>query len=164
MVVVDNTGNYIAAQNGSIGWIPQSPSRLNGTIRDNLHLANPDIDDAGLRSVAALAGVRSFIDALPDGLDTVVGDRGTALSGGEIRRLALARALINTPDILVFDEPTADLDATNAIMIAGAIKHLATGRIVIAVSHRPDIINQAGQVLHLREGVIQPHEIQRAVA
>ncbi|WP_215751605.1 thiol reductant ABC exporter subunit CydD [Gluconobacter sp. P5E10] len=164
IVAVDNTGTYIAAQNWRIGWVPQSPCLVNGTIRDNLHLANPDIDDAGLRSVAALAGVFSFIDALPDGLDTVVGDRGTALSGGEIRRLALARALINAPDILVFDEPTADLDVTNATMIAAAIKHLAAGRIVIAVSHRPDIINQADQVLHLPKGVIQSHQIQRAVA
>lgn len=164
IVAVDDVGSRIAAQNWRIGWVPQSPHLLNGTIRDNLRLAGPDADDTKLRSVAALAGVLSCINDLPDGLDTVVGDRGTALSGGEVRRLALARALMNAPDILVFDEPTADLDSANATMIATALKHLAASRIVIAVSHRPDILHQATQVFHLPEGVLHLNEIQRAVA
>ncbi|WP_061487289.1 thiol reductant ABC exporter subunit CydD [Acetobacter tropicalis] len=164
IIAVDDAGSRIAAQNWRIGWVPQSPHLLNETIRDNLRLADPDADDTRLRSVAALAGVLSFINDLPDGLDTVVGDRGTALSGGEVRRLALARALMNAPDILVFDEPTADLDSANAAMIATALKQLAASRIVIAVSHRPDILHQATQVFHLPEGVLHLNEIQRAVA
>lgn len=160
---LDEAGHPIPQKAWKIGWVPQAPTLLDGTIADTLRLAAPDADIEHLRKAASLAGVLTFIENLPDGFDTKVGEHGAALSGGEIRRLVLARALLTDPQVLVFDEPTADLDPENAARVAASIQRLARGRIVIAISHRPDVLSRAGQVLCLRDGRLVP-EMDKGIA
>lgn len=139
-----------------IAWVPQEPLLLYGTIRDNLSLKafEPSLDQ--LRNVANQAGILSFIETLPQGFETHIGEEGQNLSGGQIRRLMLARALLKNPDILILDEPTSGLDQKNALQIIQTIQFLKKGRIVIVATHNPLLISYGevsvqidrGQLLH----------------
>ena len=139
-----------------IAWVPQEPLLLYGTIRDNLSLKafEPSLDQ--LRNVANQAGILSFIETLPQGFETHIGEEGQNLSGGQIRRLMLARALLKNPDILILDEPTSGLDQKNALQIIQTIQLLKKGRIVIVATHNPLVISYGevsvqidrGQLLH----------------
>lgn len=139
-----------------IAWVPQEPLLLYGTIRDNLSLKafEPSLDQ--LRNVANQAGILSFIETLPQGFETHIGEEGQNLSGGQIRRLMLARALLKNPDILILDEPTSGLDQKNALQIIQTIQLLKKGRIVIVATHNPLLISYGevsvqidrGQLLH----------------
>lgn len=139
-----------------IAWVPQEPLLLYGTIRDNLSLKafEPSLDQ--LRNVANQAGILSFIETLPQGFDTHIGEEGQNLSGGQIRRLMLARALLKNPDILILDEPTSGLDQKNALQIIQTIQLLKKDRIVIVATHNPLLISYGevsvqidrGQLLH----------------
>lgn len=139
-----------------IAWVPQEPLLLYGMIRDNLSLKafEPSLDQ--LRNVANQAGILSFIETLPQGFETHIGEEGQNLSGGQIRRLMLARALLKNPDILILDEPTSGLDQKNALQIIQTIQLLKKDRIVIVVTHNPLLISYGevsvqidrGQLLH----------------
>ena len=139
-----------------IAWVPQEPLLLYGTIRDNLSLKafEPSLDQ--LRNVANQVGILSFIETLPQGFETHIGEEGQNLSGGQIRRLMLARALLKNPDILILDEPTSGLDQKNALQIIQTIQLLKKGRIVIVATHNPLLISYGevsvqidrGQLLH----------------
>ena len=139
-----------------IAWVPQEPLLLYGTIRDNLSLKafEPSLDQ--LRNVANQAGILSFIETLPQGFETHIGEEGQNLSGGQIRRLMLARALLKNPDILILDEPTSGLDQKNALQIIQTIQLLKKDRIVIVATHNPLLISYGevsvqidrGQLLH----------------
>lgn len=139
-----------------IAWVPQEPLLLYGTIKDNLSLKafEPSLDQ--LRNVANQAGILSFIETLPQGFETHIGEEGQNLSGGQIRRLMLARALLKNPDILILDEPTSGLDQKNALQIIQTIQLLKKGRIVIVATHNPLLISYGevsvqidrGQLLH----------------
>lgn len=124
-----------------IAWVPQEPLLLYGTIRDNLSLKafEPSLDQ--LRNVANQAGILSFIETLPQGFETHIGEEGQNLSGGQIRRLMLARALLKNPDILILDEPTSGLDQKNALQIIQTIQLLKKDRIVIVATHNPLLIS-----------------------
>lgn len=148
----DCHGQRVPQKAWRIGWVAQLPGFPDGTIADVLRLAAPEADEARLRQVAEQAGILTFITAQPEGFRTRVGENGAGLSGGEVRRLALARALLTDPDVLIFDEPTADLDPVHAAAVADTVRKMAAGRIVIAVSHRADLLNHADQVLLLPEG------------
>lgn len=139
-----------------IAWVPQEPLLLYGMIRDNLSLKafEPSLDQ--LRNVANQAGILSFIETLPQGFETHIGEEGQNLSGGQIRRLMLARALLKNPDILILDEPTSGLDQKNALQIIQTIQLLKKDRIVIVATHNPLLISYGevsvqidrGQLLH----------------
>lgn len=139
-----------------IAWVPQEPLLLYGTIRDNLSLKafEPSLDQ--LRNVANQVGILSFIETLPQGFETHIGEEGQNLSGGQIRRLMLARALLKNPDILILDEPTSGLDQKNALQIIQTIQLLKKDRIVIVATHNPLLISYGevsvqidrGQLLH----------------
>lgn len=139
-----------------IAWVPQEPLLLYGTIRDNLSLKafEPSLDQ--LRNVANQVGILSFIETLPQGFETHIGEEGQNLSGGQIRRLMLARALLKNPDILILDEPTSGLDQKNALQIIQTIQFLKKCRIVIVATHNPLLISYGevsvqidrGQLLH----------------
>ena len=120
----------------SIAWIGQKPWALEGTIRDNLRLAAPDADDTACLAALDTAGC-DFVADRPDGLDMRIGLGGSGLSGGELQRLALARAVLADAPVLLLDEPTAHLDAERQDALLATLRRLASGRTVIMASHDP---------------------------
>lgn len=138
-----------------MAWVSQHPVFFKGTIRDNLLLAEPAADDRALRTALDAAGAAPFIEQLPEGLDTPLGDRGAGLSGGELRRLAVARALLRMATLVVLDEPTAGLDRESELLVLQSIRRLAAGRTVLAISHREAVIAAADRVALLHEGRLE---------
>lgn len=148
----DSTGATVADWQSRIAWVPQRPVMTLGSIADTLRLAKPDATEAEMRSAARQADALDFIEALPHGFETSVGERGACLSGGQIKRLALARALLRNPDILCLDEPTSDLDPASALRVAQAIRRCAANRIVLVATHHADMVALADQCLHISQG------------
>jgi ATP-binding cassette, subfamily C, bacterial CydD len=125
----------VAAWRAQIAWVPQRPHLFTGTVAQNIALGRPDASRAAIQEAAGLAGAGGFIDALPDGLDTPLGERGSRLSAGQRQRVALARAFLRDAPLLLLDEPTAHLDAITAGQILGTIETLMAGRTVVLVTH-----------------------------
>ncbi|MFE0374071.1 thiol reductant ABC exporter subunit CydD [Streptomyces inhibens] len=132
-----------------IAWVPQHPHLFAGSIAENVRLARPDADDAAVRTALADAGALDFIDALPDGMATRLGESGAGLSAGQRQRLALARAFLADRPILLLDEPTANLDGETEEAIVAAVRRLAVGRTVLLVVHRPALLAVADRVVRL---------------
>lgn len=144
-----------AAWRARLTWVPQKPFFFNGTVRENLVLGCPAAGEEELVVALADAGATEFIDRLPLGLDTLLGDRGAGLSGGEQRRLALARAFLRQATLVVLDEPTAGLDAANEQLVGNAVRRLAVGRTVLVISHREETLRQVERVALMADGRIQ---------
>jgi ABC-type multidrug transport system fused ATPase/permease subunit len=143
-----------------VAWVPQRPSLFRGTVADNIRLADPDASLEAVRAAARLAGADAFVDELPDGYETVVGDGGRPVSPGERRRIALARAILRDAPLVVLDEPAADLDPESVELVGDAIERLAEGgRTVLVVAHRPELAERADRVVRLEGGsVLEPLE------
>jgi ATP-binding cassette subfamily C protein CydD len=122
------------------------------SVRANLLLAKPDASQAELEQAAAAAGAARFIAGLPEGWDTVVGERGASLSGGERQRLAIARALLKDAPVLILDEATSSVDGANEAAIQAALDRLTVGRTVLVIAHRLSTVASADRVLVLDEG------------
>ncbi|MEV5463283.1 thiol reductant ABC exporter subunit CydD, partial [Streptomyces cellulosae] len=120
-----------------IAWVPQRPHLYAGTIAENVRLARPDADDDAVRRALGDAGALEFVDALSEGIDTVLGEDGSGLSAGQLQRLALARAFLADRPVLLLDEPTAALDGATEAGVVAAVRRLAAGRTVLLVVHRP---------------------------
>jgi len=135
-----------------VAWVPQRPTLFRGTVAENIRLGDPDASDRRVRDAAVLAGADRFVRALPAGYETVVGDGGRPLSAGERRRIALARAFVRDAPFVILDEPTADLDATSAEVIAEAVERLRVGRTVLLIAHSPELVQRADRVVALGEG------------
>jgi ATP-binding cassette, subfamily C, bacterial CydD len=135
-----------------IAWVPQQPTIFRGTVADNIRLGDKRADERSIRDAAVLAGADRFIAALPSGYETLVGDGGRPLSAGERRRIALARAFLRDAPLVILDEPTADLDRTSAEVVAEAVERLRTGRTVLLIAHRPELVAQADRVVVLGGG------------
>ena len=133
----------------SISVAPQRIDLFDATIRDNLALADADVTDERIEAAARQAQLHDAIRALPDGYDTRVGEDGVRLSGGERRRLAIARAIIKDAPIVVLDEPTADLDAVTERRLAASLRPFLQGRTVMIVSHSPVFVSLADRVVRL---------------
>jgi len=139
----------------SIAWVPQKPFFFKGTLRENLVLGSPEATDGRIASALTDAGATEFVDRLPLGLDTQLGDRGAGLSGGEQRRLALARALLRQATLVVLDEPTAGLDAANEQLVGNAVRRLAERGTVLVISHREETLRQVERVAVMADGRLQ---------
>jgi ATP-binding cassette subfamily C protein CydD len=137
-----------------IAWMPQAPTLFHGSIGDNIRLGHPGADDDAIRRAAAEANAAQFIERLPQGYDTIVGDRGQGLSGGETRRVALARAFLKNADLVILDEATASLDPETAALIAQSVERLARGRAMMIIAHRLESVVTADRILVLNEGRI----------
>ena len=158
-VLVDDTDirQSLAGWQANLGYIPQAIYLSDDTVRRNVAFGLPDaaIDDARVWHALALARMQQHVQALPGGLDTVVGDRGVALSGGQRQRLGIARALYNDPEVLVLDEATSALDIDTEREIAEAIDALAGRKTLVIIAHRPATIEKCTLRFHLQDGRIQ---------
>lgn len=143
------TPERLAAWRDGIGYVPQESFLLNDTIVANLRRAAPEATDEEIAEALRLAAA-DFVAELPDGLATLVGDRGIALSGGERQRLALARALLRRPRLLVLDEATSNLDAENERRIVAAVDELRHRMTIVVITHRLYSVRHA-DVIHLLE-------------
>jgi ABC-type multidrug transport system fused ATPase/permease subunit len=135
-----------------IAWVPQLPTIFRGTIADNIRLGDPGATERAVRDAAVLAGADRFIQALPFGYGTLVGDGGRPLSAGESRRIALARAFARNAPLVILDEPTADLDRKSAAVIAESVERLRAARMVLLIAHRPELVEHADRVVLLTDG------------
>jgi len=135
-----------------VAWVPQRPALVRGTVAENIRLGAPEASDEAVRRAAVLAGADRFVAALPAGYATAIGDGGRVLSGGERRRIGLARAFLRDAPLVILDEPTADLDPASVEQVATAIGRLRPGRTVLVIAHRPELVRHADRVLVLADG------------
>jgi ATP-binding cassette, subfamily B, bacterial len=137
-----------------ISYVPQAPAMFHRSLRDNIAFARPDATDAEIRRAAQVAYVTEFADALPDGFDTMVGERGVKLSGGQQQRVALARAILRDAPILLLDEATSALDSESEILIQQTLWRLMEGRTALVVAHRLSTVARMDQLVVLDHGQI----------
>jgi ATP-binding cassette subfamily B protein len=137
-----------------VGVVTQDAHMFHDSIRANLLYAKPDATEHDLREALAAAQILPFVDTLPDGLDTIVGDRGYRLSGGEKQRMAIARLLLKAPDIVVLDEATAHLDSESEAALQTALKTALSGRTSLVIAHRLSTVRDADQILVIDDGRI----------
>jgi len=144
----------LASVRGAVGVVSQDPHLFHDTVAENLRYARPDATDAEIVEACRAAQIHDVIVALPDGYDTVVGERGHRLSGGEKQRLAIARVLVKRPAIVVLDEATSHLDSENEAAVQKALSTALVGRTALVVAHRLSTITNADQILVLDAGRI----------
>ncbi|MGC9128718.1 MAG: thiol reductant ABC exporter subunit CydD, partial [Acidithiobacillus sp.] len=135
-----------------LAWIPQNPRLFHGSIGDNLRLVRPEASLEELREAALAAHAWDFIQALPEGLETQIGDLGQGLSGGQIQRLALARAFLKDPRLLILDEATANLDMDSESLVLDALQRLVRGRTAVVIAHRLATAERADRILVVDAG------------
>ncbi|GGU02171.1 ABC transporter ATP-binding protein [Streptomyces coeruleorubidus] len=137
-----------------IAYVPQDPAMFHRTLRDNIAFARPDATEAEIRRAAEAAHVTEFADVLPDGFDTMVGERGVKLSGGQRQRVALARAILRDAPILLLDEATSALDSESELLVQEALWRLMDGRTALVVAHRLSTVATMDQLVVLDRGRI----------
>ncbi|MET7686676.1 ABC transporter ATP-binding protein [Streptomyces sp. NPDC005483] len=137
-----------------MAYVPQDPAMFHRTLRENIAFARPDATDAEIRRAAEAAHVTEFADALPEGFDTLVGERGVKLSGGQRQRVALARAILRDAPILLLDEATSALDSESEILVQEALWRLMEGRTALVVAHRLSTVAGMDQLVVLDRGRI----------
>jgi ATP-binding cassette subfamily B protein len=139
---------------GRIGYVSQEAYLFHGTVAENIRLGSPAAAEDEVRRAADLAGAAEFIEALPQGYDTLVGDRGMKLSGGQRQRISLARAILRDPEFLILDEATASVDTRTEEVIQNNLKELRGDRITLAIAHRLSTVRQCDEIVVVVDGVI----------
>jgi ABC-type multidrug transport system fused ATPase/permease subunit len=137
-----------------IGLVTQESFLFNGSVRDNLRFANPECSDESLWNALECANAKGFVERLPEGLDTLVGERGVKLSVGEKQRIAIARVVLKDPPILILDEATASVDNETERLIQQALERLMEGRTCLVIAHRLSTVRHADRILVMRGGCI----------
>jgi ATP-binding cassette subfamily B protein len=138
----------------TVGVVSQETYLFHATVRENLRFACPDATDAEIEAAARTARIHGLIASLPDGYDTVVGERGYRFSGGEKQRIAIARTILRNPPVLVLDEATSALDTQTEAALQAELERLAEGRTTITIAHRLSTVRDADQIVVLDHGVI----------
>jgi ATP-binding cassette subfamily B protein len=151
---IDVRDATLASLRAAIGVVTQDAHLFHDTIRANLLYARPDASDEDLVEALRAAQILPLVQSLPDGLDTMVGDRGYRLSGGEKQRVAIARLLLKAPDIVVLDEATAHLDSESEVAVQLALRTALRGRTSIVIAHRLSTVREADQILVISQGRI----------
>jgi ATP-binding cassette subfamily C protein CydD len=136
----------------AIAWVGQNPYIFHGTIKDNIALADPDVSEQSIIDAAQAAGVTEFSAQLPEGLLMPIGERGYGLSGGQVQRIALARAFLKNAGIVLLDEPTANLDAASKTQLLDVIDQLFIDKTLIIASHDPVVIQRMDRQIELQQG------------
>ena len=136
----------------NVAWVPQRPSVFRGSVRDNIAIGNPSVTDAEIDLVSRAAGFDEVVSELPRGYETHIGEGARGLSAGETRRLALARALARSAQLLILDEPTANLDAEGAAVIAASIRGLDNEQAVLLIAHSPELARLADRIVRIEDG------------
>jgi len=138
-----------------IGVVLQDTVLFSGTIRDNIAYGNPDIPKEKVEEAAVIANAHEFIEKLPDGYDTTVGEKGVGLSGGEKQRISIARTILRHPEILILDEATSSLDQKSEALVQDALEKLMKGRTTFVIAHRLSTIKSADRIIVLNAGRIE---------
>jgi subfamily B ATP-binding cassette protein HlyB/CyaB len=141
-----------AALRRSIALVPQDAVVFATSVRENIRFGRPQATDAEVVRAAEVALVLEFIDRLPQGLDTTIGERGTTLSGGQRQRIAIARALATDPRILIFDEATSALDYESERLIQENMRRIAQGRTVLVIAHRLSAVRLCDRIITIERG------------
>jgi ATP-binding cassette, subfamily C, bacterial CydD len=136
----------------AISWVGQNAYIFHGSIKDNIALADPDASEQSIINAAQAAGVTEFSAQLPEGLLSPVGERGYGLSGGQVQRIALARAFLKNANIVLLDEPTANLDVDNKALLLDVIDQLFIDKTLIIATHDPLVINRMDKRIELQQG------------
>jgi ABC-type multidrug transport system fused ATPase/permease subunit len=144
----------LASLRSQVAYVDDAPFLFSDTIRNNIAYARPDASDEAVERAARLAQAMPFIEELPDGLDTVVGERGLTLSGGQRQRLAIARAFLADPRVLVLDDATSSVDASTERAIKDALGEVMAGRTTLVIAHRLSTISLADEVVVLEDGEV----------
>ncbi len=137
-----------------IGYVPQDPILFYGTLRENIALGSIFADDAMVRDAASVAGVKEFADAHPMGFDLLVGERGDSLSGGQRQAVAIARALVNEPPVLIMDEPTSSMDHQSEDRLKKQLMGVMEGKTLILVTHRTSLLDLVDRLIVIDNGQI----------
>lgn len=136
----------------SIGYVPQDLTLFYGSLRDNIVLASPHVDDAALLAAAHISGIDEFVDTHPRGFDMLVGERGESLSGGQRQGVAIARAVVNDPSILLLDEPTGAMDFTSEENIKARLRAFAVKKTMLVITHRTSLFELVDRIIVLDNG------------
>ena len=139
-----------------IGYVPQEMLLLHDTVLSNVTLGDTDLTETDVHDALRRAGAAEFVAALPEGLQTVVGERGALLSGGQRQRIAIARALVRRPDLLILDEATTALDPQTEASVCASLAALRGELTILAISHQPAIIDLADRVYRIEDGIAKP--------
>jgi subfamily B ATP-binding cassette protein MsbA len=144
----------LADLRGAIGVVPQEPALFSGTIRENIAYARPGATEAEIVEAAKAAHAHEFVERLPQGYETLVGERGVKLSGGQRQRVAIARAILKDPAVLILDEATSNLDTESERLIEDALGRLLVGRTTLIIAHRLSTVRRADRLVALDRGRI----------